>query len=466
MHKRLFTSEFITLRKVTVFLFLISIVLTLDSCRSQTENSGNKNTDLRELSDDSLLNLVQYRTFQYFFDGAEPVSGMARERYHADGVYPDNDMNVVTSGGTGFGVMAVLTAIERKFITREEGFRHLQKIVGSLEKADRFHGAWPHWMYGETGKVKPFSQKDNGADIVETAYLMQGLLCARQYFKDGTPEEKALADKIDTLWKEVEWNWFTKGGENVIYWHWSPDYGWEMNFPVQGYNECLILYILAASSPTYPVQPEAYHEGWARSGGINTTSGKYGYTLRLKHNGAEEYGGPLFWSHYSYLGLDPRNLRDKYADYWQENVNHTLINWKWCSENPKNYKGYSENCWGLTASYSVNFYGAHAPGEVNDLGVISPTAALSSMPYTPVQSMNALKHFYYNLGEKIWGKYGFYDAFSEHYNWYPQWYLAIDQGPVVAMIENYRSGLLWKLFMSCPEIKDGLKKLGFSYGSY
>ena len=408
------------------------------------------------------LLLSRYRTFQYFWDGAEPVSGMARERFHVDGVYPENDMNVITSGGSGFGLMAILTGIERGFISREEGFARFQKIVVFLKKADRFHGAWPHWLYGETGKVKPFSPKDNGADLVETAYLVQGLLAVRQYFRDGNESEKKLADDIDKLWREVEWNWFTKGGENVIYWHWSPDYGWEMNFPVKGYNECLILYILASSSPTYPVPAEAYHQGWARGGEIKTDREKYGYLLELKHNGAEEYGGPLFWSHYSYLGLDPRNLKDKYADYWQHNRNHALINWQWCVRNPGKYAGYNENCWGLTASYSVNGYSAHAPGDANDLGVISPTAAISSIPYTPEQSMDAIRHFYYHYGDKLWGKYGFYDAFSEQNNWYPERYLAIDQGPEVVMIENYRTGLLWDLFMSCQEIKEGLNKLGFT----
>ena len=444
--------------KIQIILSTFILVLII-SCTNKNDDNGSQ---FDKISDDSLLTLIQYRTFEYFHDGAEPVSGMTRERYHVDGVYPDNDMNVVTSGGTGFGVMALLVGIERGFITRGEGFQQLREIVSFLEKADRFHGAWPHWIYGETGKVKPFSTKDNGADIVETAYLMQGLLAVRQYFVDGNEEEKILAADIDTLWREVEWNWFTKGGENVIYWHWSPEYGWEMNFPVEGYNECLILYILAASSPTYPVQPEAYHEGWARSDGIVTSRGKYGYILTLKHNGAEEYGGPLFWSHYSYLGLDPRNLSDQYADYWLHNKNHTLINWKWCSENIKNYAGYSEECWGLTASYSVNFYAAHAPGDQNDLGVISPTAALSSMPYTLEQSMNALKHFYYELGDRIWGIYGFYDAFSIQDSWYPQKYLAIDQGPVVVMIENYRTGLLWDLFMSCPDVRNGLSLLGFT----
>ncbi|HSL87495.1 MAG TPA: glucoamylase family protein [Bacteroidales bacterium] len=451
------------MKRILRILLVLAVIAGGSCMRTSRENirKTTEGTDSGSITDDSLMTLVQYRTFQYFYDGAEPVSGMARERYHVDGEYPGNDMNVVTSGGTGFGVMAIIVGMERGFITRAEGFAHLNKIVGFLKGADRFHGVWPHWLFGETGKVKPFSQKDNGADIVETAFLIQGLLAVRQYYKEGNAEEKLLADEIDRLWREVEWSWFTKGGEDVIYWHWSPDYGWEMNHQIRGYNECLIAYVLAASSPTYPVSPEAYHKGWARGGDIKTESGKYGYALTLKHNGAEEYGGPLFWAHYSYLGLDPRRLHDNYADYWQQNTNHSLINWKWCAGNPLNYAGYSEKCWGLTASYSVKGYSAHAPGEKRDLGVISPTAALSSMPYTPEQSIDAMKHFYYELGDKIWGKYGFYDAFSEHHNWYPQRYLAIDQGPVVVMIENYRSGLLWDLFMSCPEIRQGLNSLGF-----
>jgi hypothetical protein len=447
-------------------IFYITIVLLLmtfscSGCKKIRQKNNTPGTYGNQISDDSLMTLVEYRTFQYFYDGAEPVSGMARERYHVDGVYPENDMNVITSGGSGFGIMAILVGIERGFITREQGWTHLRKNVDFLMNADCFHGAFPHWMYGQTGKVKPFSPKDDGADIVETAYLMQGLLCARQYFRNGNEEEQKLASDIDTLWRRVDWNWFTKGGENVIYWHWSPDYFWEMNFPVQGYNECLILYILAASSPDHPVSPEAYHQGWARGGLINGYTSKYGYVLKLKHNGAEEYGGPLFWAHYSYLGLDPRNLKDQYADYWQENRNQTLINLEWCIENVNGYKGYGDNCWGLTASYSPLGYFAHRPGVDSDLGVISPTAALSSFPYTPEQSLKALRHFYYDLGDKIWGKYGFYDAFSEQQEWFPQRYLAIDQGPVVVMMENYRKNLLWNLFMSCPEIKSVLSLLGF-----
>jgi hypothetical protein len=409
---------------------------------------------------DAIYTDVQRTTFQYFWDGAEPVSGLGRERFHVDGNYPENDKNVVTIGGSGFGVMGILVGIERGFITRQQGVQRLEKIISFLEKADRFHGAWPHWLNGETGKVKPFGRKDNGGDLVETSFMLQGLLAVRQYFRNGNDNEKTLANRIDKLWKDVDFNWY-RNGKNVLYWHWSPTYAWEMNFPVTGYNECLIMYVLGASSPTHGIPAEVYHEGWAQNGKINHTTTKYGYTLTLSHNDAQEYGGPLFWSHYSYLGLDPRGLKDRYADYWKENQNHALIDYEWCVENPKHFKGYGPDSWGLTSSYSVKGYSGHAPGRERDLGVIAPTAALSSMPYTPDKSMRAMKHWYNDLGDKVYGVYGFYDAFSETDNWFPKRYLAIDQGPIVVMMENYRSALLWNLFMSCPEVQQGLKKLGF-----
>lgn len=440
------------------FLQLLPVALVAVSCTYQKPASQPEIAT--RISDDSLLTLVQYRTFQYFWDGAEPTSGAARERFHADDVYPENDKHIVTSGGTGFGVMAILVGIERGFITRKEGFDRLNKLVDWLAKADRFHGAWPHWLNGETGKVKPFSPDDNGGDLVETSYLIQGLLCVRQYFKDGNAEEAALASRIDQLWREVDFDWY-RNGKQVLYWHWSPDKAWKMNFAVEGYNECLIMYFLAAGSPTHSIPASAYHQGWARKGGIrnDSTHLQYGYHLDLKHNFAEQFGGPLFWSHYSYLGLNPKDLRDDYADYWEENTNHTLINRQYCLENPKGFKGYGENCWGLTASYSIKGYAAHSPNE--DLGVISPTAAISSIVYTPKESIQVIRHLYEDLGEKVFGVYGFYDAFSEQENWYLPRYLAIDQGPEVVMIENYRSGLLWKLFMSCPEVAVAKDKLGF-----
>ena len=440
---------------------VLAILIAAAGCRG-----GSKSPGTTSITDDSLLNLVQYRTFQYFWNGAESHSGMARERLHMDGIYPHDDKSTVTTGGSGFGVMAILAGIERGYISRQEALERLEKIVDFLEKADRFHGMWPHWIYGETGKVKPFSKKDNGADAVESAYMFQGLLTVRQYFREGSDRERALAGRIDKLWREAEWSWFRRDQENVLYWHWSPTYGWAMNHQVRGYNECLIYYILAASSPTYPVPPEVYHQGWARGGEIDTTVVTYGYTLTLNHHFAAKYGGPLFWEHYSYLGLDPRGLVDRYADYWVHNVNHTLINRQYCIENPGGYAGYGPGCWGLTSSYTwkeggeVGYMG-HRPGRDN--GVIAPTAALSSIVYTPEYSMDAMRTFYGVYGDSLLGEYGFYDAFSPERDWFTPRYLAIDQGPIVVMLENYRTGLLWKLFMSCPEIQAGLDKLGFEY---
>ena len=443
-------------------LLYLSIALFFSACQQSKKTVAENSNIVLTKEDQKIFDEVQKATFQYFWDGAEPNSGLARERFHVDNIYPQNDKNIVTSGGGGFGVMALLVGIERGFITRAEGLARLDKILTFLETADRFHGAWPHWWNGETGKVKPFSKFDDGGDLVETSFMLQGLLCVRQYLANGTAQEKELARRADKLWREVDFNWY-RNGKNVLYWHWSPNFDWKMNFAVSGYNECLIMYVLAASSPTHSVPAEVYHEGWAKNGAIQHQTSKYGYTLQLKHNGAEEYGGPLFWAHYSYLGLDPRNLKDKYADYWQECRNQALINYNWCVENKGGFEGYSADSWGLTSSYSIKGYAGHAPGIKRDRGVIAPTAALSSMPYTPAESMAALKNWYLNKKEQLFGPYGFYDAFSDTEKWYPKRYLAIDQGPIVVMMENYRSGLLWNLFMSCPEIKTGLKKLGFEF---
>ena len=455
------------MKRILNILTIAAIILLTVACANSHKSESGDDAAQQEskrpaefANDDELLDYIQKVHFNYMWDGAEATSGLACERIHLDGDYPQNDKDVVTTGGSGFGIAGVLAAIDRGFIDREEGVKRLTKIVDYLAKADRFHGVWPHWLDGPTGKVKPFGQKDNGGDLVESCFLMESLLCVRQYFRSGNDEEKALAEKIDKLWREMEFDWYTKGGEDVIYWHWSPEYGWEMNFPLEGYNECLIVYILAAASPTHTVPAECYHKGWARSGGIKSDAVYYGLPLELKHNGAEMTGGPLFWAHYSYIGLDPRNLKDQYANYWNVVRNHALSNYRYCVANPKGFEGYGKNCWGLTASYTIDGYTAHCPG--NDRGVITPTAALSSFPYTPEESMAALKGFYAK-GEWIWGKYGFYDAFSDAKKWTKPHYLAIDQCTIAPMIENYRSGLLWKLFMSCEEVQAGLKKLGFTY---
>ncbi len=414
------------------------------------------------LTDQEIMDLTQRETFKYFWDYAESNSGAARERYHIDN--PSQDQNVVTTGGSGFGLMAILVGIQRGYVTRSEAVTRLQTILDFFESADRFHGAWPHWINGANGNVIPFSSLDNGGDIVETALLAQGLICVKEYFKNGTPAEVQLADQADALWKGVEWDWYTQG-QNALYWHWSPNHGFSINLKLTGYNETLIAFVLGAASPDYPIPAEAYHQGWASNGNIVSGNMQYGIPLILKHAGSEQFGGPLFWAHYSYLGLNPTNLSDQYAySYWDVNKNHTNINYQYCVVNPLGHTDYGPNCWGLTASYSRNTdgsigYFAHKPG--NDPGVISPTAAVSSIPYTPEKSLAAM-HFFYQ--KNLMGPAGFYDAFSPRYNyWVANAYLAIDQGPQIIMIENYRTKLLWNLFMQNEDVQNGLDALGFNY---
>lgn len=424
----------------------VKIVLPF-SCRFLTALDGG--LKFPEISDTELMDLVQRKTFGYFWDYAHPVSGLARERLGSG--------NTVTSGGSGFGIMTIPVGIERGFISRTEGSARMKKIVDFLlSKADRFHGAFPHWLDGGTGQALPFSSNDNGADLVETALLMQGLLAARQYFDGTDPVESELRARITTLWQDVEWDWFLRGTTR-LYWHWSPDKGWAMNMPVTGWNEALIVYVLAASSPTHSVSREVYDKGWAGSGRIKNGKSFYGIPLPL----GPDYGGPLFFSHYSFLGLDPRNLKDAYSSYWEQNVAHARINHAYCKANPKGFYGYGQACWGLTASDFPKGYTASSP--TNDNGTIAPTAALSSFPYTPEESLAALRHFYYKLGDRLFREYGFIDAFNLSRNWFASSYIAIDQGPIVIMLENFRTGLLWDTFMKDKDIRSGLEKLGFTW---
>ncbi|WP_316785500.1 glucoamylase family protein [Pedobacter frigiditerrae] len=413
-----------------------------------TTSIDNSDKFLR-ITDDELLTLVQRQTFKYFWDFGHPISGLARER--------NTSGDIVTTGGSGFGAMAIVTGISRNFITRAEGLARMQKIVSFLKNnVTRYHGAYPHWLNGVTGATVPFSTKDNGADLVETSYLMQGLITARQYFTGADAAETALRTDITSIYNGVEWSWFRKDNGNVLYWHWSPNFNWDMNLPLQGWNEALNTYIMAASSPTYAIPKSVYDIGWSRSGAMKNGNSYYGVQLPL----GVANGGPLFLEHYTFLGVNPIGLVDAYANYETQTKAHTQINYNYCVANPAKQVGYGPECWGLTASDIPSGYAASSP--TNDLGVIAPTAALSSFPYTPTESMAALKFFYYKLGDKLWSNYGFVDAFKLSEPWFATSTLAIDQGPIIIMIENHRSKLLWNLFMSAPEIKTGMKNLGFS----
>ncbi len=418
-----------------------------------TPSSEPSPAQLARLPEEELLELLQRQTFRFFWEGAHPVSGLAPDRRTTREAPTDERVAI---GGSGFGLMALVVAVERGWVSRDAALERLGRMLDLLIRAPCYHGAFPHFMNGRTGATIPFSRKDDGGDLVETSFLCMGLLCARQYFDRDTPAELRARQRMTALWEDVEWDWYTQGGREILYWHWSPNNGWAMDHEIRGWNECLITYVLAASSPRHPVGSVVYHRGFAA--GRDFLNGKVYEGIELPLG--MPYGGPLFFAHYSFCGLDPRGLEDPYADYWEQNVRHVRIHHAYCAANPRGHRGYGPACWGLTASDDPDGYAAHDPAHDN--GTISPTAALSSFPYAPRESLQALRHFLGNHGERIWDRYGFVDAFCESRNWYADTFLAIDQGPIIVMIENYRTGLPWKLFMSAPEVRTGLRKLGFS----
>jgi hypothetical protein len=415
------------------------------------QRQGGRLARIEDLPDEALLEMVQRQTFAFFWDYAHPASGMARDR---GGELDQGDNTLVAVGGTGMGVMAMIVAVERGWIERAAALKRLALILAFLESSDSYRGMFPHYFNGDTGEEFTFWQGNAGGDVAETAFLMVGLLCARQYFDGIGEDETALRRRIDRLWWRVDWKAYTDG-ENVLFWHWGYKHGWATRHRIEGWDECLIAYVLAASSPTFPTGPDPYHIGWTAGRTFRNGKDYYGHRLPL----GPDYGGPLFFAQFSFLGLDPRGLKDRYADYWEQVTAHTLIHYEHSLRNPNGCAGYGPDCWGLSASDGNDGYAAHQPGL--DRGVIAPTAALSSFPYTPELSMRALRHYYFDLGDKLWRKYGFVDAFNIGADWYAQDHLAVDQGPIIVMIENFRTGLLWRLFMSCPEVQEGLDILGF-----
>ncbi|HEX5462758.1 MAG TPA: glucoamylase family protein [Steroidobacteraceae bacterium] len=408
---------------------------------------------LATLSDAELLERVQLQTFRFFWEAAHPVSGLVPDR-RPPGKGQSGDL--VTTGGSGFAIMALVVAVERGWIAREQALERLSAMLDVLVRATCYHGALPHFLDGRTGATIPFSRKDDGGDLVETSFLCMGLLTARQYFDRDTPLETRLRHAMTWLWEDVEWDWYARGARGVLYWHWSPNNGWALEHEIRGWNECLATYVLAAGAPRYPISEHVYHRGFAT--GRDFINGKCWSGIELPLGPA--FGGPLFFAHYSFCGLDPHGLEDRYARYWEQNLRHVRINHAHCVANPNHHRAYGEHCWGLTASDDPDGYGAHAPD--NDNGTIAPTAALASFPYAPAEAMKALRHFLGTFGERIWRRHGFVDAFCPQRDWYADTHLAIDQGPIILMIENFRTGLLWKLFMSAPEVRAGLRRLGFS----
>ncbi|WP_197530282.1 glucoamylase family protein [Bythopirellula polymerisocia] len=441
-------------------------ISALDAHNNESPLSNIASGSTQPFDDEQLLDMVQQGCFRYYWDAANRDSGMALE------VLP-GDENLVALGGSGFGISALVVATERQFITRDESVQRMLQILRFLKKADRFHGVWPHFLDGRTGEVWPlFGEYDNGGDLVETAFLIQGLLTARQYFNRDTQEEQEIRDTITQLWREVEWDWYRKTPDGeVLYWHWSPDHEWHISHPLVGWNETMIVYLLAIASPTHPVPAELYYSGWAgqsesavkyRHGWSRTTDGDhyangksyYGHKLDVGCG----TGGDLFFTQFSFLGFNPRGIRDRYTNYFENNRQLALINRAYCIDNPRQREGYGPNCWGLSAGLHT---GGGKPQPRDDNGTVCCSAALGCMPFTPDESIAVLRHFYHDLGSKIWGVFGFHDGFSATESWYDECYMGLNQAQIVVGIENHRTGLPWKLFMSNPEVQPMLDAIGF-----
>jgi hypothetical protein len=449
VHETSVFSDYLGENNLTRYYYVTAVSRGFD----ESQPSDTVTATSRALTTDELLTYVQEAAFRYFYHYGHPVSGLARERKGSG--------DVCTSGGTGFGLMTIMIGAERGFVPRDSAAARTLKILRFLQDvATRYHGAWSHWINGRTGETIPFSQFDDGGDLVETAYLIQAFLTIRNYYTRDNAVEREIRNRCTQLWQEVEWDWYRRNPpEDKLYWHWSPNYGWAMNMPIVGFNEAMIVYLLAIASPTHPVPPELYYRGWAGPSTYVNGNVYYGYTQWV----GPPYGGPLFFTHYSFLGFDPRDKWDAFCNYFENNRNITLIHRAYCIANPLHQVGYDSLVWGLTASDDPWGYRAHEPFQA-DNGTITPTAAISAMPYTPEESIATLKHFYYQLGRDIWSEFGFVDAFHLGQNWYANSILAIDQGTMAPMIENYRTGLCWELFMSNPEIQNMLTEIGWRTG--
>ncbi|HEX5284607.1 MAG TPA: glucoamylase family protein [Bryocella sp.] len=422
----------------------------------ESASSSTIEASTHTMTDDELLTMVQEASFSYYWDGAEPHSGLARESIPGD---PD----MIAVGGSGFGIMSLIVGAQRGFAPREAIVDRMLRITNYLAHADRFHGAWPHFLSGSTGHILPaFGVYDDGADIVETSFLMEGLLSARGYFTRDTPKERQLRDEITALWRGVEWDWFNATPQrDALYWHWSPDFGFHKKNRLGGWNETLMPYLLGIASPTHPLAPSLYYSGWCSEGNPARHFGKhsswYGITLTVADpNGTT---GPLFFTDYSFMGYDPRGVRDKYANYFVNNRNMGIIQQKYATDNPRHFAGYGADDWGMSAVTGPHGYRAFHPPSTDD-GTLAPTAAMGAYAYTPQASLLALKHFYRDLGPALWDVYGFRNAFNQSEDWYATGELALNQGPQAVMIENGRTGLVWRSFMSNPEMPAMQKKIG------
>jgi hypothetical protein len=403
----------------------------------------------RVLGDEAFLELVQHTAFDYFWYEVNPKNGLIKDR--------SSNPSLSSIAAVGFGLSALTVGIDRGWISREAGRHRVLTTLtflanipqGPEPDAGGYKGFYYHFLDMHTGR----RAWDTELSTIDTALLLGGVLHVRQYFNQPDAAEARIRTLADTLYQRVEWPWMQVRSAKICH-GWEPERGF-LPYDWGGYNEAMILYLLALGSPTFPVKADAW-SAWTSSYAWESHYGHEFVTFP-----------PLFGHQYSHVWVDFRNTQDAYMrekglDYFENSRRATLANRAYAIANPLGWDDYSNNVWGLTASDIPKSYLARgAPPAENDDGTITPTAIGGSFAFTPHESLAALRHIYSTYRTQIWGPYGFKDAFNPSMKWFASDYLGIDQGPIVLMIENYRTDRIWDAFMQHAAIQHGLKRAGF-----
>lgn len=416
--------------------------------------------------DEAVLDDIQRRHFKYFWELTNSVNGLVPDRAN-----PANNTAASSIAATGFGLTAYIVGVERGFITRQQAAERTLTTLRFFADAPQssastdvtgYKGFFYHFLNRDTGYR---DKADTELSTIDTALLLAGVLSSQSYFDGDNETETEIRELADRLYRAVEWKWAMNGGSKMTM-GWSPENGF-LPHVWSGYNEAMILYILAFGSPDASKKIDG--SIW------NNWTATYHWD---KFHGYDMVNfSPLFGHQYSHIWVDFKGIRDSYMrgkalDYFENSRRATMSNRAYCIANPKGFKGYGENIWGLTASDGPGGYfgkeGYYARGAsalwIYDDGTIAPTAAGGSFPFTPEESYNALTAMKKYNGGVLWTQYGFWDAFNPQVDWVAEWWLGIDQGPILIMIENYRTGLVWNLMKKNPYIASGLKAAGFRGG--
>ena len=427
--------------------------------------------DLHIRSDDALLEKIQEDSFRFFSECCNTGNGLIR-----DSTQPDSPCSIAV---VGFALTAYCVAIERQWMTRDEAISRTLAALRFFDRADQsgaprgvgYRGFFYHFLHMETGERVWESE----LSTIDTALLVAGMLTAAEYFDRDDAGEREIRDTAQAIYERVDWAWACNG-EATLSMGWTPEQGF-LEYRWKGYNEALLLYALALGSPTHPVTQEAYAQ-WLAS-----------YRWRTAYELSYVYAGPLFIHQFSHVWIDFRDIRDAYMarreiDYFENSRRATYVHCRYAEDNPRNFTGYDGRCWGLTAcdgpgplTLTVNgrqrtFFDYRARGAPDgpDDGTVAPWAAIASLPFAPELVMPTIRNLAETLYDEASG-YGFLCSFNPTLHqtagdagWTSPWHFGLHQGPIVLMIENYRSDFVWQLMRRCPPIINGLRQAGFSGG--